>query len=105
MRQAPSAPKLNSGDDDLNDDEHDNDQLQPQRSLGIDDVGECLGGIGDHGELAGQDVGAFLQFIFVFQPRVKALENRPFPQHVGLFRHGDQTGNAMLNKQRIADVF
>src|ERR1700675_5029121 len=46
--------ELNPGDDDLNGDEHDDDHLQPQRSLGIDDVGKRLGGIGDHGELAGQ---------------------------------------------------
>jgi hypothetical protein len=98
------APQLQSADNDFHDDQDNYDQLQPRRSLGIDNVGKCLGGIGDHGELSGQDIRSLLQFIFVFKPRVKALQSGPLPENVGFFRYGDETGNTMLDKQRVTDV-
>jgi len=55
-----------------------------KRPLGVDNVGERLGGVGNHGELARQNVGALLQLILVFEPGVEPFEVRALPQHVGL---------------------
>jgi hypothetical protein len=41
-------PGLITGDEQLDRDQHDNDDLQPQRPARVDDVGEHLSGVRDH---------------------------------------------------------
>src|SRR6201989_947789 len=36
--------------DDLERDQHDDNELEAQRSAGVDDVGECVGGFRHHGQ-------------------------------------------------------
>ena len=73
-------------------------------ALGVDDVGERLRCLGNHRQLARQNVGALLELVFVLQPRVEPLQTGPLPQHVGLFVDRHQPGDALLDQERIADV-
>lgn len=95
---------LVAADDDFQCNQNDDYLLKSQGSLRVDDVGERLRGVRDHGQFSGQKVRAFLQFVFIFEPGVEFLEVGSLPKNVRLFRHRHETGNAMLNEQCIADV-
>ena len=75
-----------------------------QRPFGIDNVGQSLCRIRNDGQFAGQKIGALLEFIFILKPRVKSLEVRPVPKHVGFFSDRNQTRYALLDEQCISDV-
>lgn len=47
-----SSKNLETPDRDLDQDQNDDGNLEPQRALGVDDVGQRIGGFGDHRELA-----------------------------------------------------
>src|SRR5438045_9311918 len=82
-------------DDDFEQDQHNDDDIEAERALGADDIGERLRGFRDHRELAVECLGALLELVLVLEPGVKPLEIRTVPQHVGLFRHRDTSGHAM----------
>src|SRR5262249_37573899 len=60
-----AAQDLIRRDHDLEHDQHHDDEFQAQRALGVDHVGEHLGGLGDDGELARERVGALRELVFV----------------------------------------
>src|SRR5579872_519335 len=68
-----SMQRLIAGDQQFDGDQYDDDDFEPQRPPGVDDVGEHFGGIGDDRELARERLGAFLQLILVFEPRVEPV--------------------------------
>jgi hypothetical protein len=67
-RKRISMQRLITSNDEFDRDQDDDDDFQPQRSLGIDNVGQDFGSVGDDLELKRQSLRAFLQFILVFQP-------------------------------------
>ena len=85
------------------DQEHDN-HFEPQRAPGVDDIGQHLRGLGDHGELAVERFRALLQFVLVLQPRIQPLEFRLVPENVRLFRDCDGSGYPVTHRQCVADV-
>src|SRR5215468_6796522 len=80
---AAAGQKLVAGDDDLERDQKDHDQLQPQRALGVDDVGERGRGVRDDLELAVQYFDALAELVFVLEPRIEPFEIGPVPEHIG----------------------
>src|SRR5262249_14783964 len=85
-------------------DQNHDDDLESQRALGVDRVGEDLGGIGDDGELARQRFGAFFQLIFVLEPRIEPIQVLTVPDHVGFFSDANASRQAVLHQERIADM-
>src|SRR5436190_22699596 len=75
--------------------EHDN-YFEPQRAPRVDDVGQHLRALGDHGELAVQRFRALLEFVLVLQPGIQSLKMRLVPTHIGFLRYfdGDLTPGA-----------
>jgi hypothetical protein len=99
----PGSVDLIECDDDLERDQHHHNQFEAQRSAGVDDVGEGVGGFGHHGEFPVERIDAFLEFIFVLKPGIKTLEVRALPQRIRLFSDRDATGYPVLDQQRISD--
>src|SRR5580658_9491857 len=99
----PGRVDLVKGDDDLECDKDQDDQSEAQRSAGVDDVGERVGGLGDHRELAVEGIDALLQFVFVFKPGVKPLQIGTVPQRIRFFSACDAARYPVLDQQRIAD--
>ena len=90
-------------DDDLERDQHHDNQFEAQRSAGVDDVGEGVGGFGHHGELPVERIDALLEFVFVLKPGIKPLQVGALPQRIRLFSDRDATGYPVLDQQRISD--
>ena len=61
----PGQRDLINGDQHLEQDQEHDDHLQPQRAAGIDDIGQHLRGLGDHGKFAIERFGAFLELVFI----------------------------------------
>ena len=77
----PAAPgeDLRDADHDFERDQQHDDDFQPQRAAGVDDVGERIGRLGHHLELAVERFDPRAQLVFVFQPRIEPLEIRADP--------------------------
>jgi hypothetical protein len=99
----PGRIDLIKGDDDLECDQRHDNQLEAQRSAGVDDVGEGVGGLGYHGEFPVEHIDAFLEFVFVFKPRIKPLQVGTVPQRIRLFSDRDAAGYPVLDQKRISD--
>ena len=72
-------------------------------ALGIDEIGQRLGGVADDVELAMERAAALVQLVFVLEPGIKALEIRAVPENVGLFLDRDAAGHPLPDQQRVAD--
>src|SRR5260370_21432958 len=90
-------------DGDFKRDQKHDDDLQPQRTLCIDDVGERGCGLCDDLKLSVQRLGPFAELVFVFEARVEPLEVGPVPEHVRLLANCDPARQAMLNQEGVAD--
>src|SRR5262245_7822994 len=66
-----SGEDLDAADHDLDHDEHDDGDLEAQRTLRVDDVGQRIGGPGHRGELALECIEALLQFVLILEPRIE----------------------------------
>ena len=74
-------------DPDFNGDQDDHGQLQPEAPLGVNQVGQRASGMLHGLHLVGEGCGAFLQFIFVFQPMIETFQIRAIPENIGLVIH------------------
>src|SRR5262249_50084939 len=75
--------------DNLDEEQHDDDQLQAPRPLRVDDVGQRRRGFGDDAQLAIECARAFFELVLALQPGIQPFETRAIPQHIWLFGHGD----------------
>jgi len=65
IRCLSSREDLIGGDDQLQQDQQHDDHFEPQRALGVDHVGERVGGFADHRELAVERGDAILELVFL----------------------------------------
>ncbi len=100
---AAGGEDLRDADHDFKADQKHDDDLEPQRAAGVDDVGERIGGLGDHRELAVERLDPLRQFVFVLQPGLEPLQIRTIPQRVGLLGDRNATGDVVLHEQRLPD--
>ena len=77
------------GDQFENDQDHDR-RFESRRAVGIDDIGQRLSGVADHFQLAFENVGPFVQLVFVRKARVEALKLGVVPQDIRLLLDGDE---------------
>ena len=75
-----------------------------KRPLGVDDVGQGLGRVAEHLELAVERGGALLQLVFVLEAGIEAFQVGAVPQHVRLLLHGDAARHALAHQQGLADL-
>ena len=68
---------LEKCDHDLEDDQERDEELEPQRAPCIDDIGQDLGGLGDHAKLAVERLDPFLELVFVLEPGIEPLQIGP----------------------------
>ena len=93
----------------------DDDDLEPQRPFGVDDVGERLGGVGNHRKLARRCTSARSFNSYSSSSRgIDPFQVGPLPQHVRLLGVATRVRRpqcmarrpetTLLHQQRIADV-
>src|SRR3984957_9219859 len=66
----PARIKLIERQQDLRDDQDDDGPLQPGRAVGVDNVGQCMGGLHNDVEFALQRARPLLQLVFVLEPGI-----------------------------------
>src|ERR1700722_9996974 len=74
LMPAAGDKDLPETDHDLEADQDHDDDLEPQRAAGVDDVGKRIGGVGDYFELAVERLDPPDQFIFILEPRIEPLQ-------------------------------
>src|ERR1700730_16010551 len=80
--------------------EYDN-NLQSQRALVVDDIGQCGCCVRNDRQLPVQCLDTFPEVIFVFPAGIEPLKVGPIPENVRLPSDGYPARHAMLNQQRV----
>ena len=94
---------LIESDDDFERDQDNDDEFEAQRSAGVDNIGERVGGFSHHGELPVERIDALLEFVFIFKPGIKPLQIGAVPKRIRLFCDRDATRHPVLDQKGISD--